>query len=150
MAHLTFPSPLGPLTLFEDGGALVALEWGKAPAGDASALLAKGKAQLDAYFARRLKTFDLPIASAGTEFQRRVWKAMSRIPYGQTRTYGELAHGLKSAPRAVGGACGANPLPIIVPCHRVLGASGKLTGYSGGEGIDTKRYLLRLEDTKGF
>lgn len=150
MAHLVIASPLGPLTVFDDAEALVALEWGKAPLGESSALLEEAKKQLDAYFAGRLARFDLPTRSVGTDFQRKVWKAMGRIPFGRTKTYGELARALGSAARAVGGACGANPLPIIVPCHRVVGADHRLTGYSGGEGIDTKRFLLRHEGAKGF
>jgi len=145
MAHLSLHSPLGPLTLFEEAGAIVALDWGRAPAGAATPLLSVAREQLDAYFTGRLKAFDLPLRPAGTPFQKAVWDLMRAIPYGATRTYGELAHELKSAPRAVGGACGRNPIPILIPCHRVLGAAGRLGGYSGGAGVDTKRALLRLE-----
>lgn len=145
MAHLSLHSPLGPLTLFEEAGAIVALDWGRAPAGAATPLLARAKEQLDAYFTGRLKAFDLPLRPAGTPFQKAVWDLMRAIPYGATRSYGELARDLNSAPRAVGGACGRNPIPILIPCHRVLGAGGRLGGYSGGAGVDTKRALLRLE-----
>ncbi len=81
----------------------------------------------------------------GSAFLRAVWGQLRRIPYGRTRTYGDVAEALMSAPRAVGSACGKNPIPIIVPCHRVVGADGRMTGYSGGEGIETKIQLLRLE-----
>ena len=137
-------SPMGSLTLFEEDGALVALEWGRVPGGSSSSVLADGKDQLGAYFDRRLHSFSLPLRPAGTPFQKSVWQCMRAIPFGLTRTYGELAHELNSAARAVGGACGRNPLPIIIPCHRVLGSAG-LGGYSGGDGLSTKRQLLRLE-----
>ncbi len=145
MPYLTFDSPIGPLTVFEDAGVLVALEWGKAPDPEGTPLLGEARAQLDAYFTGDLKSFDLPLAPAGTVFQRTLWEALRGIPYGETRTYGEVARALASGPRAVGGACGRNPIPVIVPCHRVLGADGRLTGYSGSGGLDTKRALLRLE-----
>jgi len=138
------PSPFGPLTLTQQGDALVAMDWGRHPAEAPSALLRTAAEQLEAYFEGRLKRFDLPTAPAGTEFQRRVWAAMTAIPYGETMTYGEIAVALKSAARAVGVACGANPLPIIVPCHRVVAEKG-LGGFSGLGGIATKRRLLALE-----
>lgn len=147
MAYLSFNSPLGPLTVFAEDGALVSLDWGRAPdPGQVpDRLLAEAKDQLDAYFDGRLKAFDLPLAPAGTAFQRKIWDLMRAIPYGGTLTYGELARRAGSGPRAVGGACGRNPIPIIVPCHRVIAGTGKLTGYSGGEGLATKEALLRLE-----
>lgn len=141
--------PLGPLTVFEDGGAIVALEWGRgspnAGSGATTALLKEARAQLDAYFDGRLRIFDLPLAPLGTDFQRAVWREMGRIPYGRTRTYGHVAARLGSAPRAVGGACGHNPIAIVQPCHRVVGANGWIGGYSGGAGPETKRALLELE-----
>ena len=145
MAHLSVNSPLGPLTLFEDAGALVVLEWGRAPSSAASPLLHQAKAQLDEYFAGRRTVFDLPLQPHGTPFQKSLWQHLLDIPYGQVLTYGALAARMGTAPRPVGGACGRNPIPIIIPCHRVVGAGGRLTGYSGGEGVDTKRALLRLE-----
>ncbi|BFV59959.1 methylated-DNA--[protein]-cysteine S-methyltransferase [Kitasatospora sp. CMC57] len=102
--------------------------------------------QLDAYFAGELTTFDLPLAPVGTEFRRRIWAALAEIPYGETVTYGELGALAGQAPtavRAVGGAVGANPLLVVLPCHRVLGANGALTGFAAG--IDRKRHLLALE-----
>jgi len=145
MAYLSMHSPIGPLTLFEDAGAIVSIDWGRAPEPSETPLLAAARDQLNAYFDGRLRTFDLPLRPAGTPFQRAVWALMQRIPYGATRTYGDLAHALDTAPRAVGGACGRNPIPIIIPCHRVLGAGGSMTGYSGGAGIATKQALLSLE-----
>ncbi|MBL6957405.1 MAG: methylated-DNA--[protein]-cysteine S-methyltransferase [Rhodospirillales bacterium] len=144
MAHLSLNSPLGPLTLFEEDGSLVVLEWGRAPDGPSSPLLKEAKAQLGAYFSGALLSFELPLAPYGTPFQQAVWAAMIRIPYGRVQTYGELAKKIGSAPRAVGGACGRNPIPIIVPCHRVVSGNGP-GGYSGAGGLDTKRILLRLE-----
>lgn len=108
-------------------------------------LLKEAKAQLDAYFAGRLKVFELPLAPAGTEFQMKVWNALCDIPYGETITYGQLAGrlGNVNASRAVGMANSRNPLPVFIPCHRVVGTGGKLTGYTGG--LDIKVKLLQLE-----
>lgn len=147
MSYLAYNSPVGPLTLFEEDGALIAVEWGWPPetAEPPAPVLERARDQLDAYFEGRLKEFDLPLAPMGTTFQKRVWQALAAIPHGTTRTYGQLAGELATAPRALGGACGRNPLPIIVPCHRVLAADGSLGGYSGMDGIDTKRFLLTLE-----
>lgn len=145
MYYQSIKSPLGPLTLFADEDAIVVLEFGQVPEGETSPLLEVAKAQLAAYFRGELKQFDLPLKADGTPFQKSVWKLMREIPYGQTRSYGDLAKKLKSAPRAVGGACGRNPIPIIVPCHRVLAADRKIGGFSGGAGTDTKIALLRLE-----
>jgi methylated-DNA-[protein]-cysteine S-methyltransferase len=145
MAHLSIHSPLGPLTIFEDGGTIVALEFGRAVGTSETPLLTRAKDQLDAYFARARQDFKLPLTPRGSEFQRAVWDQMCAIPYGAATTYGDVARHLGSAARAVGGACGANPIPILIPCHRVIGAGGRMTGYSGGEGIETKLALLRLE-----
>ena len=149
MAHLSFFSPVGDLTIIEEDGALVALEWGRAPEDAGSQLLMEAKRQLDAYFARKLKKFDLPLRMIGTAFQKRVWARMVKIPYGETVSYGRVARELDSGPRAVGTACGRNPIPIIVPCHRILASNG-LGGFSGGTGLETKRALLRLEKADGF
>lgn len=143
--YTSMNSPVGPLTVFETDGAIIALEWGRVPASRSSPLLNDATRQLTAYFDGHLETFDLPVAPAGSDFQHRVWQAMSEIPYGRTETYGELAQRIGGVARAVGGACGANPIPILIPCHRVTGAGGRMTGYSAGEGIETKRALLRLE-----
>jgi methylated-DNA-[protein]-cysteine S-methyltransferase len=145
MTYACLNSPVGSLTLFEDAGALVAVEWGRAPDPVSTPLLETALEQLRAFFNGRLRNFELPTNPAGTPFQRSVWRLMEAIPLGETRTYGDLARDLGTSPRPVGGACGRNPIPIIIPCHRVVGADGRLTGYSGAEGLDTKRALLRLE-----
>lgn len=146
MPRLSLESPLGRLTLFEEQESLTALDWGgKRSSGEPTRLLLGAKRQLDAYFAGKLKAFDLPLTPRGTPFELRVWQLMCDIPYGETRSYGDLAKALAAEPRAVGQACGRNPLPILIPCHRVLAAGGALGGYSGGKGVDTKRQLLILE-----
>ena len=145
MGSLSLQSPVGRLVLADRAGALVRLAWGPARAHDPTPLLSEASAQLKAYFAGRLRCFDLPLAPTGTRFQHRVWAAMARIPYGETATYGELARTVDTAARAIGGACGANPIPIILPCHRVLATGGGLGGYSGAGGTETKVGLLALE-----
>src|SRR5215472_15401512 len=142
MPRLSVESPLGPLTLVAENDALVAVEWrGHKAADDATDLLREAARQLAAYFAGTLKRFDLPLAPAGATFEHRVWELMAAIPYGETRRYGELAQQLGVEAQAIGEACGRNPVPIFVPCHRVVAANG-LGGYSGGKGIETKRRLL--------
>jgi methylated-DNA-[protein]-cysteine S-methyltransferase len=142
-------SPVGRLALEADGEALSVVRWAgegeSAPKSRATPVLREAKHQLERYFAGRLKKFDLPLAPHGTEFHKRVWALMSDIPFGETATYGGMAMALSSGPRAVGMACGRNPIPIIVPCHRVLASGGKEGGYSGGQGLPTKRRLLALE-----
>ena len=141
----TVESPLGPLALVAENGALTELRWGRAARADSSNLLERAAAELTAYFAGDLGTFDLPVAPGGTEHDRAVWQAMQRIPPGETRTYGEVARDIGSSPRAVGNACGRNPIPIIVPCHRIVAAGRAISGYSGQGGAETKRFLLALE-----
>jgi methylated-DNA-[protein]-cysteine S-methyltransferase len=149
--HLIVVTPLGPLTLREEAGALVALGWRGPATGPKdgpdglSPVLTAAQDQLEAYFAGRLRLFDLPLAPAGTAFQRALWGLLGKIPYGSTETYGSLARRFNTAPRAVGAACARNPIPILIPCHRVLGTGGQLGGYSGRGGAETKRFLLRLE-----
>lgn len=145
MPVLSTHSPVGDLTLFEDNGSIVALEWGWSSFQESSPLLEKAKQQLDDYFDGKQTTFDLPLAPNGSDFQKRVWDKMLTIKAGDTLTYKEISDDLKSAPRAVGGACGKNPIPIIIPCHRVLASNGGYGGYSGDGGIDTKKQLLTLE-----
>ena len=148
------PTPIGELTLVADEGHLVAVLWPDDDPGrvgltgetsDDHAVLQQAADQFAEYFAGRRTSFDLPLAPSGTEFQLEAWQALRSIPYGETRTYGQqAAHiGRPSAARAVGAANGANPLSIVVPCHRVVGVDGSLTGFAGG--IDAKRYLLDLE-----
>ena len=148
------PSPVGPLLLGADDDHL-RLIWFSTPRhplprsvaierGD-NAVLRETGAQLEAYFTGRLRAFDLPLQPVGTAFQREVWSTLAQIPYGQTWSYGEVARciGKPRAVRAVGAANGRNPLPIVLPCHRVIGADGSLTGFGGG--LPTKRFLLMLE-----
>ncbi|MHB8079166.1 MAG: methylated-DNA--[protein]-cysteine S-methyltransferase [Candidatus Krumholzibacteriia bacterium] len=143
------PSPLGPLRLTGDGAALTAIDFhagGRAAAGrPADPLLREAARQLAAYFAGRLRVFDLPLAPHGTPFRRAVWEALLGVPWGATASYGQIARriGRPRAVRAVGAANGANPLPIVIPCHRIVGADGSLTGYAGGLAI--KAQLLELE-----
>jgi methylated-DNA-[protein]-cysteine S-methyltransferase len=151
--HTMIDSPIGPLTLVAEDGALAGLymtEHRHQPSVEAFGeldpdALPEVRTQLAEYFAGTRTEFDLPLAQAGTEFQRAVWTALLKIPYGQTRTYGELAEqlGNPKAVRAVGLANGKNPISVIVPCHRVIGSSGDLTGYGGG--IARKRHLLEFE-----
>ena len=139
-------SPIGPLLLVENRGKLAEIHFADRdePDRDDTPLLARARQQLNEYFAGRRRKFDLPMVPAQTPFQQRVRAAMISIPWGRTLSYGEIAHIAGGAPRAVGQACGANRLPIVVPCHRVLAANG-IGGYSGGTGLDTKRFLLALE-----
>jgi methylated-DNA-[protein]-cysteine S-methyltransferase len=142
---ISVESPLGTLTVVEENGAIVSLDWGHSKRQEETPLLARARGQLGDYFAGRRHDFDLPLSPLGTDFQRKVWRALERIRYGETLTYGALAQRLGSAPRAIGGACGAHPIPIIIPCHHVIAATGALTGYSGMGGTATKRRLLDLE-----
>jgi methylated-DNA-[protein]-cysteine S-methyltransferase len=144
MPQFSFHTPLGALTLSEEDGAVVALDWGFGRDQDATQLLRQGRDQLQAYFDGDLQAFDLPLLPAGTAYQRRVWAALSDIAYGQTCSYGAIAARAGGSARAVGCANGANPIPIVIPCHRVIGSTG-LGGYSGGDGLETKRWLLALE-----
>ena len=143
-------SPTGRLRVVSNGEALVRVGWiGSgtiASPAEEDAVSRETAAQLSAYFDGRLTDFDLPIQlGGGTEFELAVWQAMRAIPWGETRSYGDLAATTGGVARAVGGACGRNPIPIIVPCHRVVGAGGKLVGFSGGAGVATKQWLLDFE-----
>jgi methylated-DNA-[protein]-cysteine S-methyltransferase len=152
-AHTVVDSPVGPLTLVAVHGTLAGLymdrQRHRPPAGTFggpdAALFTEAAGQLEEYFAGRRTAFDLPLALAGTPFQQRVWAALGKIPYGETISYGQLADriGQPTAARAVGLANGRNPIGIIVPCHRVVGSGGDLTGYGGG--LERKRYLLGFE-----
>jgi methylated-DNA-[protein]-cysteine S-methyltransferase len=143
-------TPIGTLWLEAGETGLTAVAFsGPAGARSGDPLLKEAEAQLQAYFAGELSRFDLPLSPGGTDFQRRVWAAVADLPYGSTTTYSALAAalGCPSACRAVGAANGRNPLPVIVPCHRVVGATGALTGYGGG--LEHKRALLDLERAGG-
>ncbi len=141
-------SPIGPLGLIASDAGLRSVLFGdsKIDAEGRSPVLSEAVRQLEAYFHGELQTFDLPLELHGTEFQRRCWLALGSIPYGQTVSYGEQARRLglgSDAARAVGAANGRNPLPIVLPCHRVIGADGSLTGFGGG--LHVKRFLLEHE-----
>jgi len=142
-------SPTGRLALEAEGDTLTGVRWTsageRARAEKPTPVLKEATKQLDRYFARKLRRFDLPLSARGTDFQKRVWQMMVEIPYGETATYGGMAMALGSGPRAVGMACGRNPIPIVVPCHRVLASGGKEGGFSGGRGLPTKRQLLAIE-----
>lgn len=155
--HTVIDSPIGPLTLIAEEGRLAGVHMeitryepdvgslGPAVATGSEPVLAAAARQLEAYFDGALTSFDVPLTLDGSRFQRTVWAALQDIPYGETISYGELARriGQPSASRAVGLANGRNPVSIVVPCHRVIGADGSLTGYGGG--MDRKRFLLALE-----
>lgn len=154
----TMGSPVGVLTLVATDDGLSAILWehdraGRVPLNVVAEdgrhrVLVETERQLNEYFAGARTRFDLPLDPAGTPFQRRVWDALLRIPYGETRTYAQIAReiGHPTATRAVGGANGRNPLSIVAPCHRVIGSSGSLTGFAGG--LDVKAQLLELEGAR--
>lgn len=156
--HVIVPSPIGPLTIMARGGAVTHVLMDAAKyrptqdevfgvAGDPSTQpFATAAAQLAEYFAGERPAFDVPLAPSGEDFQQRVWALLRTIPYGRTRTYGEIAISLggRHLAQAVGAANGHNPIAVIVPCHRVIGSDGSLVGYAGG--LARKRYLLSLEE----
>ena len=147
-ASISFDSPIGAITIEATKENITSLTMGQSKAAfGSSKILGEAKRQLGAYFAGQLTKFDLPVQLEGTEFQKAVWKQIAKVGFGKTTSYAEIAEklGKPLASRAVGGAVGANPVPLVVGCHRVLGASGRITGYSGGEGLPTKRLLLELE-----
>jgi methylated-DNA-[protein]-cysteine S-methyltransferase len=156
LLHTAIASPIGELLLLGDGHALRGLymQAGRKPVRvsdswqAADKPFAEARKQLEQYFAGERTAFDLPLAAEGSEFERRVWRALEDIPYGETESYGEVAEriGAPGAARAVGLANGRNPISIVVPCHRVIGANGTLTGYGGG--LERKRFLLELEQGK--
>ena len=149
---LLHPSPIGTIGIAENGRAITDILFGETiPTGAVvrtTPLLERAARQLDEYFAGKRTSFDLPLEPVGTPYRMQVWQALQQIPYGQTETYGELARrtGNPKASRAVGGANHHNPIPIIIPCHRVIGTGGKLTGYGGG--LERKEFLLALEGCK--
>lgn len=145
----TLATPVGTLAVTEQGGAITAVAWSGTARGPRTPLLDAALHQLAAYFDGRLRVFDLPLRVEGSEFQRAVCDAIAAIPFGQTRSYGDLAKELGAPPQAIGTACGGNPIPVIIPCHRVLGANG-LGGFSGAGGVETKVALLRHEGAAGL
>ncbi|MFZ2015122.1 MAG: methylated-DNA--[protein]-cysteine S-methyltransferase [Nocardioides sp.] len=158
--YTVMPSPVGDLRIVEQGGAITAIEFApfrdhdghpRGDRDDTEPLLVEAVRQLGAYFDRDLKEFDLPLAPAGSDFQKAVWAQLLLIGYGDTASYGEIARRLgksNAASRAVGLANGSNPIPIVIPCHRVIGADGTLTGYAGG--IERKQALLEIEQDALF
>ena len=148
-SYCCIPSPLGVLTMVEDDGRLTRLDFGErieeGACGRRTPLFEDAERQLNEYFDGQRSFFDLPLGLEGTPFQLAVWDALRKIPYGRTRTYQDIAEqiGHPNAMRAVGMANHRNPIAIVVPCHRVIGASGRLTGYGGG--LDKKEYLLSME-----
>jgi methylated-DNA-[protein]-cysteine S-methyltransferase len=144
MPALSLHAPVGDLTIFAENEAIVAVEWGWGSVQDSSPVLRRAKAALEAYFDGEILADDLPLQPVGTPYRQKVWQALRQIPAGQTRSYAEIARVAGGSPRSVGGANAANPIPIFIPCHRVLATNG-IGGYSGGDGLETKRALLALE-----
>ena len=145
---LTLSTPTGPFTISVWDGAIVGARWGDGGM-DHSSLLDEAASQVAAYFAGSRRVFDLPLRIDASPAQQAACTAMAAIPMGETRTYGELAKALKASAQAMGQLCGGNPIPVIVPCHRVLGASG-LGGFSAPGGVETKVWLLRHEGAAGL
>lgn len=144
MPSLSLHTPLGPVTVSAEDDAIVALDWGWGRDQTETPFLRGAAEQLQAYFDGKLFAFDLKTAPSGSVYRQRVWQALMQIDYGRTCSYADLARVAGGSPRSIGGANGANPIPIIIPCHRVTATTG-IGGYSGGEGVETKRWLLALE-----
>ena len=146
MPRLTINTPVGLLTIVEKGCAIKKICWSTSQKNEKTKLLLRAKKELENYFGGKLTRFTVPINPYGTSFQRKVWNSMAEIPFGKTATYGQIASTLHTSPRAVGNACSKNPLPIIIPCHRVIGGNGALNGYTGGKGLKTKLLLINHEN----
>ena len=157
-AHtIAFDSPIGRLLIHSDGTHLVGLDilpesdralTSHLPHTSDDQIINTTLTQVQDYFAGTITSFDIPVHTSGTPFQQKIWSTLQSIPFGHTMTYQELGEkaGVGKAPRAVGGAVGKNPIALVIPCHRILGATNTITGYSGGEGVVTKEHLLRLEN----
>ena len=154
---VAYDSPIGRLLIHSDGAHLVGLDilpeadrvhTTHLPHTSDDHIIRKTLTQVEEYFAGARTRFDIPVKTSGTPFQQRIWNTLHTIPFGKTLTYQELGEkaGVGKAPRAVGGAVGKNPIALVIPCHRILGSTGTITGYSGGEGVVTKEHLLRLEN----
>ncbi len=145
MSHVSISCPVGPLTVWAENGGITRLDWEDRPdSPQGEVVLETARDQLNEYFGGERETFDLPLAPRGSAFQQDFYAALCAIPYGETRTYGDLAADLGVSAQAIGQACGANPIPILIPCHRVLAATG-LGGFSGRGGVEAKVALLKLE-----
>lgn len=155
-AHKIYKTPIGHITIVENGTAITHIHFGEPDdlqsygTDRSTQLLEMAFTQLSEYFSGSRTVFDLPLCPAGTEFQQKVWRALLEVPYGETRTYGEIAArvGSPKASRAVGMANHHNPIAIVIPCHRIIGKNGRLTGYAGG--LPIKQTLLHLEKTPGY
>ena len=145
MPMVSVETPIGRIGLIEEDGAITKVLWRVEESPPATPVQHQAADQLSAYFAGELIQFDLPLKPAGSEFQKAVYRQMQAIPFGETKTYGEIAKALDGMPQPVGQACGSNPIPIIIPCHRVLSANG-LGGFSGFGGVEMKITLLRHEN----
>ncbi|WP_010138480.1 methylated-DNA--[protein]-cysteine S-methyltransferase [Oceanicola sp. S124] len=144
MPCMSLDTPTGRFWLLEDNGAITRASWRDLGPEAPTELLRRGIDQLAEYFDGRRRSFDLPLRIAGGDFQRRICTEIAAIPFGETRTYGDLARTLSAPAQAVGQGCGGNPIPVIVPCHRILAATG-LGGFSGEGGVETKVWLLKHE-----
>ena len=149
MTRAALDTPLGPVWVEAQGGAITASGWGEADRAPSDPLLVEALTQLSAYFAKTRDRFDLPLAHGRTGLQAQVLAALQAIPQGETRTYGDLSKTLGAPAQAIGQACGANPLPILIPCHRVLSSTG-LGGFSAPGGVEAKVWLLRHEGAAGL
>jgi methylated-DNA-[protein]-cysteine S-methyltransferase len=149
IAQSTFESPVGHINLTADGDSIIELTMTQkpGPSNGSAKVLKEAQKQLTEYFKGKRKELTFKHEARGTKFQQSVWNEIAKVPYGEVVSYAEIAReiGKPQASRAVGGAVGSNPVPLVIGCHRVLGASGRITGYSGGEGLPTKRWLLNLE-----
>ena len=145
MPQLSLHTPVGDLTIAEEDGFIVSLDWGWVRDQVHTAVLDSARDQLHAYFDGNLTTFNLPLAPDGSAYRRTVWQALCEIPYGETRSYQDIAAKAGGSARSVGQANGRNPIPLLIPCHRVV-ATSHIGGYSGGDGLQTKRWLLALEN----
>lgn len=156
VSHKIYKTPIGLITIAENGTAITHIHFGEPDdlqscgTDRSTQLLEMAFTQLSEYFSGSRTVFDLPLCPAGTEFQQKVWRALQEVPYGETRTYGEIAArvGSPKASRAVGMANHHNPIAIVIPCHRIIGKNGTLTGYAGG--LSIKQTLLQLEKTPGY
>lgn len=149
MTERSFHTPVGPICVVETAGVITSLQWREGGSAE-TPVLRQAETEIRAYFEGRLSRFTLPLEVKGNAFQKAVCREIAMIAFGETRTYGEIGKSLGVAAQPVGRACGANPIPLVIPCHRVMGAGGKLTGFSGGAGIETKVALLRHEGAAGL